>query len=114
MWKEVECIVNELVKQHDIDANTAMFVLLNLRSTWTNTTGVISAATNGAMLLQAAHVIKTLKSVGTITKTSTGGMQFVLKTTELTAKQMKSMSKSWAPMLFVLHHQLANHYCKAP
>ena len=93
MWKEVEKLVNELVKQHDIDANTAMYVLLNLKSTLAKTAKNITAATNGAMLLQAAHVINTLKSVGTIIKTPTGGMQFILKTTELTAKQIKSMSK---------------------
>lgn len=92
LWVELHSIVKELKEQFDVDDNTAWYVALNLSKEVPRVGGVVTGAVNATRMFQAASLLKTLQTMGTVTKTATGGLKFVFSTTSLTAQQTKALA----------------------
>ena len=93
LWKNITVAVEEMKQQHDIESSTSLFVIQNTKDNWGRAISLISSTTNGAMLLQSARIIDTLKGFGKLTRTPTGGLQFVIKKTHLTTTEIEALAK---------------------
>ena len=89
--KDYKESIQWLMKNHNLDENVAIFFTGKLAKSIANISSVIDVAIDGAKLFKAAGdmyaTLNTMKSVGTFTRTATGGMSYTITKSVLTSAE---------------------------